>query len=77
LLGDILALDPCIPKTWPRFEMTLRYRSAHYEVMVENPEGVSQGIASAESDGRVIVERPLRLKLSDDGVTHHVLVRLG
>jgi cyclic beta-1,2-glucan synthetase len=75
--GDILALDPCIPKTWPRFVMTLRYQSAHYEVIVENPEGVSRGIASAECDGKVIVGRPLRLKLSDDGITHHVLVRLG
>ena len=76
-LGDILALDPCIPKTWPRFEMTLRYRSAHYEVVVENPEAVCGGVAFAEADGGVIAERPLRLKLLDDGVIHHVLVRLG
>jgi cyclic beta-1,2-glucan synthetase len=76
-LGDALALDPCIPKTWPRFVMTLRYRSSHYEIVVENPEGVSRGIASAECDGKVIVERPLRLKLLDDGITHQVLLRLG
>ena len=76
-LGDILALDPCIPKTWPRFEMTLRYRSAHYEVVVENPEAVCGGVAFAEADGGAITERPLRLKLLDDGVIHHVLIRLG
>ena len=35
--GDVLELDPCIPKDWPRFEMTLRHRSARYEIVVENP----------------------------------------
>jgi hypothetical protein len=29
--GGVLHLDPCIPKTWPRFEMTVRYRSSRYE----------------------------------------------
>ena len=77
LRGDVLELDPCIPKRWPCFEMTLRYRSARYEILVENPDGVSQGIVSAQADGIAKVERPLRLKLLDDGVTHHVLVRLG
>ena len=77
LRGDVLELGPCIPKRWPRFQMTLRYRSARYEILVENPDGVSQGIVSAQADGIAKVERPLRLKLLDDGVTHHVLVRLG
>ena len=75
--GDILELDPCIPRAWPRFEMTLRHRSARYEIVVENPDGVSQGIAAAEADGCVIAARPLRVNLLDDGVTHHVRVRLG
>ena len=75
--GEFLALDPCIPKAWPRFEMTLRHRSAQYQIVVENPDGVSRGIAVAEVDGMAIAERPLRLKLSDDGVIHRVLVRLG
>ncbi len=77
LRGDVLRLDPCIPKAWPRFEITLRYRSARYEIVVENPDGVRRGIAFAEVDGTTLTERPLRLKLLDDGVTHHVLVRLG
>jgi cyclic beta-1,2-glucan synthetase len=77
LRGAVLELGPCIPKHWPRFEVTLRSRSARYEILVENPDGVSQGIVSAQADGIAIVERPLRLKILDDGVTHHVLVRLG
>ncbi len=77
LEGDVLHLNPCIPRTWPRFAMTVRFRSTQYEVLVENPNSVSQGIVAATIDGTAIAEWPLGLKMLDDGVTHHVLVRLG
>ena len=69
LQGDVLHLDPCIPKAWPSFEMTLRYRSARYEILVENPGGAGRGIASVQLDDTVIVERPLRVPLA--GRRHH------
>jgi cyclic beta-1,2-glucan synthetase len=75
--GDVLELSPCIATSWPQFEVTLRYRSARYEILVENPNGASRGIVSAELDGIAVLARPLRLTLADDGATHHVLVRLG
>ncbi|HME27373.1 MAG TPA: glycosyl hydrolase family 65 protein [Acetobacteraceae bacterium] len=75
--GDILRLDPCIPKTWPRFEMTVRFRSGQYEILVENPDGVCSGIVAATVDGAAVGGRPLSFKMLDDGVTHHVQVRLG
>ena len=77
LHGASLHLDPCIPKAWPGFEATLRHGSASYEIRVENPDGVCRGIASADLDGTVITVRPLRIALADDGVTHHLRVRLG
>ena len=75
--GEFLCLDPCIPKAWPGFEITLRHSSDCYEIAVENPDGVSGGVASAEYDGELIKKRPLRLVLKRDGKTHHVRVRLG
>jgi cyclic beta-1,2-glucan synthetase len=33
--GEYLHLDPCIPKSWSGFEMTLRYRTARYEITVQ------------------------------------------
>jgi cyclic beta-1,2-glucan synthetase len=75
--GDILDLNPCIPKSWVGYDMALRYRTTRYEIRVENPDGVSRGIVSAHTDGKAIVERPLRLKPVDDGVIHRVLIRLG
>jgi hypothetical protein len=52
-------------------------RSARYQILVENPDGAGRGIASAQLDDTVIVERPLRVPLTDDGITHHLRVRLG
>ena len=77
LRGNALELDPCIPKSWPGFTATLRYRSARYEIVVENPSGCSRGITFAEADGTEIGTRPLHVGLLDDEATHRVLVRLG
>ena len=77
LRGSVLHLDPCIPEAWPSFEMTVRYRSARYEILVDNSGGAGRGIASAQLDDTVIVERPLRVPLADDGITHRLRVWLG
>ena len=77
LRGDVLHLDPCIPKAWPSFEMMVRYRSARYEILVDNSGGVGRGIAFAQLDDTVIVKRPLRVLLSNDGRIHHLRIRLG
>ena len=75
--GAFVHLDPCIPKSWPKFEITVQYRSTHYEIIVENPDGATHGVSFAELDGVTIVEQPLRLPLLNDGITHHLKVRLG
>jgi len=75
--GEFLLLDPCIPKDWPSFEMTVRYRTARYEIRVENPNGVARGILSATLDGAAVAGRPLRLPLLDDARVHHIQVTLG
>jgi cyclic beta-1,2-glucan synthetase len=75
--GAFLCLDPCISKTWRRFELTIRHKSARYEIVVENPEGLSQGVLSCELDGKAVADRPIRLPLFDDGTTHSIILRLG
>ncbi len=75
--GAFLHLDPCIPKAWPKFEMTVRHKSARYEIVVDNPAGVCRGVRFAEIDGVEIAERPLRLPVADDGAVHRVRVTLG
>ena len=75
--GGALRLDPCIPRSWPRFEITLRHGTSRFEIVVENPQGVQRGIATAELDGEKIAARPLSIPLKDDGAVHRLQVRLG
>jgi cyclic beta-1,2-glucan synthetase len=75
--GAFLVLDPCIPKAWPWFEIVFKYRSARYEIAVENPRGVSRGVAHATLDGKALPEGPARVPLADDGAVHKVRVLLG
>ena len=77
LQGAFLLLAPCIPKAWPRFEIVFRYRSARYEIAVENPHGVSRGVAYAALDGKALPDGPTRVPLMDDGGVHKVRVILG
>ena len=77
LLGEFLLLAPCIPQEWPRFEIVYRYRSARYEIAVENPHGVSRGVSRVELDGKPLPGGPARVPLVDDGLTHKVRVILG
>ena len=45
-------IDPCIPKSWPGFEIVFRYGTARAtRSAVENPGGVSRGVAGVELDG--------------------------
>ena len=75
--GAALLIDPCIPKAWAAFEATVRYKTAHYAIFVENPNGVCRGVVSARLDGVEIAERPLRVSLLDDGGRRRVNVKLG
>jgi cyclic beta-1,2-glucan synthetase len=78
LQGASLLLDPVIPTSWPRFELTYKHRSALYHITVENPRGVSRGVSSATLDGNALPSgSPARVPLVDDGATHTVRVILG
>ena len=77
--GDFLVIDPCIPKDWPGFDMTLKYRGAVYEISVSNANGVSRGISAVEIDGvaQPLEEGSARLRLHNDGLTHIVRLTMG
>ena len=76
LRGSVLHLDPCIPRVWRNFAITLRYHSATYAIVVENPHGVAHGVGSVELDG-TLLPSGAHIVLVDDGATHHVRVVLG
>jgi cyclic beta-1,2-glucan synthetase len=77
LKGAALFVDPCVPKTWPGFDIVFRHHTAQYEITVENPHRVNRGILLAKLDEVTVVARPLRIDLSDDGLVHRLRIVLG
>jgi cyclic beta-1,2-glucan synthetase len=77
LQGDVLLLGPCVPKSWPCFELSLRHGSAQYEITLENPNSVGRGVVFAALDESVVADRLVRLRLVDDGAMHRLRVWLG
>jgi cyclic beta-1,2-glucan synthetase len=77
LQGSSLRLEPCIPASWPGFEIVFRYRATRYEIAVENPDGVGRGVAQLELDGRSLAAGSTTIALVDDGATHRLRVVLG
>lgn len=75
--GNILCIEPCIPKTWPGFSLRLRHGESVYDIEVRNPAGVSRGVRSADLDGQVLSTAPLELRVSDDGRPHRVTLTMG
>ncbi|HEY3028014.1 MAG TPA: glucoamylase family protein [Pyrinomonadaceae bacterium] len=75
LRGDRLQMDPCIPRNWREFEIIYRRDKTHYRIKVENPIGISRGVARVELDG--ILQKENEVTLIDDGRPHNVLVVLG
>jgi len=75
--GSFLHFDPCIPRGWPGFQITFRYRASRYEVTAENPRGVTRGISTIEVDGEPLPSAGGKVRLVDDGATHRVRIVLG
>jgi cellobiose phosphorylase len=68
-------VDPCIPRAWPRFDVDFRYHSARYHLTVENPNGVTRGVARIALDDRPVQGR--EIPLADDSRAHVISVTLG
>lgn len=77
ILGTSLHFDPSIPKAWPGFAIALRYRSARYDIEVENPSGVSHGVVLMELDGAAVQMSQGGVSLVDDSAVHRLRVVLG
>jgi cellobiose phosphorylase len=76
--GSNLVMDPCIPRNWPGFEIVFQYRSARYEIRVENPSAVCGGVVSLRLDAQMLPDdKNFPIPLVDDGKTHQVVVVLG
>jgi cyclic beta-1,2-glucan synthetase len=89
--GAALGLAPCIPEHWPRVEISHKRGSTSYEILIDNPSGVSHGIvektidgivepltgSSATVPGALTVPDSVSIPWVDDGAIHRVRLVLG
>jgi cyclic beta-1,2-glucan synthetase len=74
-VGNVLKINPCIPKDWPSYKLTFRFGTTHYLISVENPDGVNQGVQRVVLDGKTLTNN--HIPLSNDGKPHAVQVLMG
>ncbi len=72
---DGLTIDPCIPKTWPGFEIMREWRGAKYNITIKNLEGVSKGVKSITLNGEQIAGNTVPVQA--EGTINEVIVLLG
>ena len=62
-----LRIDPCIPKAWPGFTVTRKFRGKTIHIEVENPSGLNRGVRSLTIDGEPILGHLAPADLLKDG----------
>jgi cyclic beta-1,2-glucan synthetase len=73
--GEALRIEPRIPADWNGYAVRYRFGDTFYEIQVENPEHVQQGVSEIVLDGRSLSEG--LVPLEDGGGTHDVRVVMG
>ncbi len=73
--GATLAIEPCIPRSWPGYSITWRLAGTQYDIEVSNPHGVMTGVAGVEIDG--VVHPSTAIPLPNDGGRHAIRVTMG
>lgn len=73
--GDTFVVDPCIPSSWPTYEITWQFGESCYRITVSNPSRRCRGVAMATLDGTTV--HAFAIPLLDDGRTHDVQIVLG
>ncbi|MEQ9298082.1 MAG: hypothetical protein RIF33_05955, partial [Cyclobacteriaceae bacterium] len=72
---DGLEIDPCIPLDWKTYRVKRKFRGAIYDITVNNPDGVCQGVRQLIVDGKKI-EGSNTIPLMPQG-EYNVEVELG
>ena len=73
--GETFSIDPCIPSSWPGYEIVWNVGRTTYLISVTNPDRHCRGVSTACLDD--VVSNADAIPLVDDGHTHRVRVVLG
>ncbi|AOT69898.1 GH36-type glycosyl hydrolase domain-containing protein [Geosporobacter ferrireducens] len=73
--GNILYLEPCIPRDWAEYEIRYQYGNSSYHITVKNPNGVNGKVYTLSLDGMKLEDKSVQLV--DDQKDHWIEVVLG
>jgi len=73
--GARFSVDPCIPSSWPAYEIRWQFQNTEYLIEVSNPDRQCRGVATAMVDD--VPVDATAIPLVDDGLTHVVRIVLG
>ena len=73
--GATFSIDPCIPSSWPEYEIAWTVGRTRYLISVSNPDRQCRGVLDALLDD--VPVDATAIPLVDDGETHRVRIVLG
>jgi len=73
--GTHFSINPCIPSSWPGYEITWRVETTRYVISVSNLAGLCRGVVESSVDG--VGVNPDAIPLTLDGGTHQVRIRVS
>ncbi|MEK2646030.1 GH36-type glycosyl hydrolase domain-containing protein [Bdellovibrio sp. BCCA] len=73
--GNRMYFKPCVPETWPFYDVQYRYKRSLYKIRVENfPQNKNENLVVVE-EGRMVSDNG-ELRLVDDAKTHEIVVQV-
>ncbi len=73
--GAFFSVQPCIPSSWPEYEIDWRFEGTRYHIHVLNPRERCRGVATVTVDG--VEVSPEAIPVVGDGADHQVVVTMG
>ena len=73
--GMRMWLDPVIPSSWQGFGLRYSQGKSEYQIQVNNPDRVGQGVLWVEMNGERLSSKVIPLD-GEEG-RHHIVVRMG
>lgn len=74
-MGNVLKINPCIPKQWQNYQVTYRAGVTTFHIRVVNPSSVNRGVTRVTLDGQSLPGN--EIPLLNDGIEHQITVLMG
>jgi cyclic beta-1,2-glucan synthetase len=74
--GSTVTINPCIPASWPGYEISLAMGESRYKIQVDNTSGRGHGVSAVYMDDVALTGEGGEVSLPLDGLRHSVVITL-